>query len=208
MLTLSLQSHLILSGGLGSSPYVQKKMRERYEMGFGNAPPNASNLKVLLADSPQLAVVLGLVMARIQKAKTSVSVYAEKCSPISLGVLCREKYDQKKHQGEDVQMDPYDKKRWAERQIEWIIRRVSEIPYKMTDQRLTFDRVTKFGPTKASSISIAGRSSWAMNAYPRERRLSRQVSQGIVFRKAFRAVGQTRACENCVRSRLSWTLQA
>lgn len=177
-------------------------------MGFGNAPPNASDLKVLLADSPQLAVALGLVMARIQKAKIGVSVYAEKCSPISLGVLCREKYDQKKHQGEDVQMDPYDKKRWAERQIEWIIRRVSEIACRATKCRLISDRATKFGLTKASSISIVERSSWAMNAYPRERRLSRQASRGIVFRKAFRVVGQKRAYESCVRSRLSWTLQA
>lgn len=177
-------------------------------MGFGNTPPNASNLKVLLADSPQLAVVLGLVMARIQKAKIGVSVYAEKCSPISLGVLCREKYDQKRHQGEDVQMDPYDKKRWAERQIEWIIRRVSEIAYRTIDQWLTFNRATKSELTRALSISIVGRSSWAMNAYPNERRLSRQASRGIAFRKAFRVVDQTREYESCVRSRLSWTLQA
>jgi hypothetical protein len=101
-------------------------MKERYELGSGSAPANARNMRVLLADLPQLAVVHGLVMARIQTAKLGVSVYARKCCPISLGILCRKEYNEKEHQGEDVALDPFDKRRWAERQIEWIIKKVSD----------------------------------------------------------------------------------
>jgi hypothetical protein len=82
-------------------------------------------MRILLADMPQLTVVHGLVMARIQMAKIGVSVYSKKCCPISLGILCRQEYNEKEHQGEDISLDPFDKKRWAERQIEWIIRKVS-----------------------------------------------------------------------------------
>jgi len=117
-------SYLVLSGGLGSSPYVRKKMKERYEAGGSSlAPPNARDMSVLLSDMPQLAVVHGLVRARIQKAKMGVNVFSKKCCPISVGVLCRKKYNEKEHQGEDVGLDPFDKKRWAERQIQWIIKK-------------------------------------------------------------------------------------
>jgi hypothetical protein len=121
------QSYLVLSGGLGSSPYVRQKMKERYGAGGtvdASAPPiNARGMRVLLSDTPQLAVVHGLVRARIQRAKRGVNVFSKKVSPISVGVLCRRKYNEKEHQGEDVALDPFDKKRWAERQIEWIIKR-------------------------------------------------------------------------------------
>lgn len=102
-------------------------MKERYEVGGSSlAPANARDMTVLLSDMPQLAVVHGLVSARIQKAKMGVNVFSKKCCPISVGVLCRKEYNEKEHQGEDVELDPFDKKRYAERQIEWIIKKVSE----------------------------------------------------------------------------------
>ena len=102
-------------------------MKERYEVGGSSlAPANARDMTVLLSDMPQLAVVHGLVSARIQKAKMGVNVFSKKCCPISVGVLCRKEYNEKEHQGEDVELDPFDKKRDAERQIEWIIKKVSE----------------------------------------------------------------------------------
>jgi hypothetical protein len=104
---------------------VRQKMKERYEANSGAAPANARDMTVLLADMPQLVVVHGLVMARIQKAKIGVSVFSKKCCPISVGILCRKEYSEKEHQGEDVGLDPFDKKRWAERQIQWIIKQVS-----------------------------------------------------------------------------------
>lgn len=77
-------SYLLLSGGLGSSPYVRKKIKARYEQGRLASRPNARNLKVLLATEPQLAVVHGLVMARIQASRGGPGVYSKRCCPVSL----------------------------------------------------------------------------------------------------------------------------
>ena len=72
----------------------------------------------------QLAVVHGLVMARVQAMKGGPEVLSTRRCPVSYGVLCRQPYDPLKHQGEDVEQDPLDKKRWAERQISWFIKQV------------------------------------------------------------------------------------
>lgn len=45
-------SYLVLSGGLGSSPYVQRKLRDRYERGAGCGLVNAQDINVLLASEP------------------------------------------------------------------------------------------------------------------------------------------------------------
>lgn len=103
---------------------MRQKMKDRYEVSGGTSLANAREMTVLLADMPQLVVVHGLVMARIQKARIGVSVFSKKCCPISVGILCRKEYSEKEHQGEDVGLDPFDKKRWAERQIQWIIKQV------------------------------------------------------------------------------------
>jgi hypothetical protein len=46
------QSYLVLSGGLGSSPYVRKCLRARYEGGAGGFFPNAQDMKILVAEEP------------------------------------------------------------------------------------------------------------------------------------------------------------
>ena len=60
-------------------------------------------------------------MSRIQTTRGGPDMYQLRCCPISLGIVCREIYDETKHQGEDIVEDPYDKRQWAERQINWII---------------------------------------------------------------------------------------
>ena len=110
---------------------MRQKMKDRYEVSGGTSLANAREMTVLLADMPQLVVVHGLVMARIQKARIGVSVFSKKCCPISVGILCRKEYSEKEHQGEDVGLDPFDKKRWAERQIQWIIKQVSMSSLKL-----------------------------------------------------------------------------
>lgn len=51
-LTKVFQSYLVLSGGLGSSPYVRKCLKTRYESGTGGFFPNAQDMKVLVAEEP------------------------------------------------------------------------------------------------------------------------------------------------------------
>jgi len=77
--------------------------------------------------SRQLAVVHGLILARIQALKGGPDVLSTRRCPVSYGVLCREVYDQTKHQGEDVEEDPFDKKRYAEKQVSWFIKKVTTL---------------------------------------------------------------------------------
>ncbi|KAK3047562.1 hypothetical protein LTR09_011067 [Extremus antarcticus] len=76
-------SYLILSGGLGSSSYVQSRIKAKYEWG-------ARAIKVLLADEPQLAVVHGLVLSRIQSRRGGPEMYSLRMCPVSFGIICRE----------------------------------------------------------------------------------------------------------------------
>lgn len=49
---MELQSTLILSGGLGSSPYVRSAIKERYGDGARGRFPNAEDMSILLAEEP------------------------------------------------------------------------------------------------------------------------------------------------------------
>ncbi len=53
-LTMSVsKSYLVLSGGLGSSPYVRKRLKARYENGGeGRIWPNALEMRILLVAEP------------------------------------------------------------------------------------------------------------------------------------------------------------
>ena len=46
------QSYLVLSGGLGSSPYVQSCIKARYQIGTSGLLPGTENLQVLVAFEP------------------------------------------------------------------------------------------------------------------------------------------------------------
>lgn len=85
----------------------------------------------------QLAVVKGLVLARIQPLKDGPEILSSRRCPLSYGIICRELYDPGKchwHIGANVVRDPLDKKRWVEDQIFWFIKQVfiltSSIPTK------------------------------------------------------------------------------
>src|SRR6202034_122755 len=72
------QAHLVLSGGLGNSPYVQRRLQERYSS--GSAPfSNARSLQVRVAPEPQLVVCKGIVADRVQKLKSGRSVLGWRC---------------------------------------------------------------------------------------------------------------------------------
>lgn len=109
--------YLVLSGGLGSSPYLQRRMKAQYP-----------SITVLIADEPQLAVVKGLVMERVQELTTGSGVYTGKCCRVSYGVLTRLPYDELAHRGETLIVDPIDKMKWVENQIDWLIKEGKPIP--------------------------------------------------------------------------------
>lgn len=70
--------YLVLSGGFSSIPYVQKKLRSRYEMEAGSFS-NAQGIEILNTPNPSIAVVLGLVMDRVQQVREGSIEYKERC---------------------------------------------------------------------------------------------------------------------------------
>lgn len=119
------QSHLVLSGGLGNSAYVQNCLRSRYA--FGNTPhPNVQHMQIRIAPDPQLVVCKGNVADRIQKLKTGQSVLGWRCSRASYGTMCKMLYDpfNLAHFGMRTEVDPLDKKEYIMDCIDWFIKQV------------------------------------------------------------------------------------
>ncbi|KAB2099495.1 hypothetical protein AG0111_0g12408 [Alternaria gaisen] len=116
-------SHLVLSGGLGNSAYVQHCLRSRYAS--GNTPhSNAHNMQIRIAPDPQLVVCKGNVADRVQKLKTGQSVLGWRCSRASYGTMCKILYDpyDPAHQGSKTEVDPLDKKTYIMNCIDWFIK--------------------------------------------------------------------------------------
>ncbi|THV55515.1 hypothetical protein BGAL_0007g00460 [Botrytis galanthina] len=70
----------MLSGGLGSSPYLLKRVRSRLS---NNVGPTPLNIEVLLSDEPQLSVCRGLVLDRLQKVTENRHVLTSRVCPKS-----------------------------------------------------------------------------------------------------------------------------
>jgi hypothetical protein len=53
----SRKSYLVMSGGLGSSPYIRKRLKEHYEGGLGGSRTNASGMRILLSAEPLVSLL-------------------------------------------------------------------------------------------------------------------------------------------------------
>ncbi|KAH0545359.1 hypothetical protein FGG08_000500 [Glutinoglossum americanum] len=115
-------SFLVLSGGLGSSSYVQQCLRTRYITSH-SPPSNAQRMEILLSDEPQLAVARGLVMDRIQKLTLGQSIMETRCCRASYGMVCMELYNSTKHIGMETWTDPLDQKMYVKEQIDWFVKK-------------------------------------------------------------------------------------
>ncbi|KAL4802510.1 hypothetical protein BDV18DRAFT_146855 [Aspergillus unguis] len=122
-------SYLVLSGGFASSPYVRECLNQRYAVPGAAKYPNILGLQVLMAEEPQLAVVHGLVLDRIQQLKKGVTMFGSRCSPVSYGIVCDLIYDPIKHLGEPVRRDPRDNNLYAVDQVEWLIIQGTSVPH-------------------------------------------------------------------------------
>ncbi|KAB8336802.1 hypothetical protein FH972_021111 [Carpinus fangiana] len=110
---------LVLSGGLGSSPYVRKRMKAV----FGSESSPAS-IQILTAAEPQLAVAYGLVMDRAQELRKKGLVFKDRCARTSYGIMTRDLYDPKLdlHRNSKISVDPRDGRKWVEGQIHWLVK--------------------------------------------------------------------------------------
>jgi hypothetical protein len=76
-------AHLVLSGGLGNSAYVQRRLKERYAMSSN------TNLQVHVSPDPQLAVCKGMVADRVAQSKAGRSILNWRCCRASYGTICK-----------------------------------------------------------------------------------------------------------------------
>ncbi|KAJ5510948.1 hypothetical protein N7453_003051 [Penicillium expansum] len=121
--------YIILSGGFGSSQYVRQRLVDKYGNTGNQNHPNAVGMQILVADEPQLVVVHGLVLDRIQQIKRGVVTFESRCSPISYGIICDKIYNSERHVGERVRVDPRDKNTYVIDQIDWLVIQGAPIPY-------------------------------------------------------------------------------
>ncbi|KAH8694872.1 hypothetical protein BGW36DRAFT_299998 [Talaromyces proteolyticus] len=125
-------SYIVLSGGFGSSPYVRKRLLDRYSsltVTSIDTHIDQTGMDVLMADEPQLVVVHGLVLDRIQQLQRGVVIFGSRCSPVSYGIICDKIYDPVKHLGEPLRLDTHDNKTYAIRQIDWLVIQGKPVPY-------------------------------------------------------------------------------
>ncbi|OAL00042.1 hypothetical protein IQ06DRAFT_250606 [Phaeosphaeriaceae sp. SRC1lsM3a] len=135
-------SHLVLSGGLGNSAYVQSALRRHYA---GTMIPNAQSISVRIAPDPQLAVCKGMVGDRVRKLMTSRSVLGWRCCRASYGTLCKIAYDKKNpdHEGKELVRDPMNGKMYIVQSIAWFVRKGEPVS---VDQPIVHRFVKKVSP--------------------------------------------------------------
>lgn len=135
-------AHLVLSGGLGNSSYVQQSLRAHY---LSTDIPNARSIRVRIAPDPQLAVCKGLVSDRVRKLITSHSVLGWRCCRASYGTMCKILYDKKdpSHQGKQLMRDPMNGKMYIMQSIAWFVRKGEPVS---VDQPIIHNFVKKVSP--------------------------------------------------------------
>lgn len=155
--------YLILSGGLGQSPYVQQRLKTRY----GSASPTSTSARVMhvhIAPDPQLAVCKGLVVDRLSKLRVGQSVLGWRCCRASYGLICKELYDKNnpKHKGCTTQKDPKDRELYVQNCIDWLVIKVSSC-HRAGVHKLTGNRVPRCRQTSQLCMVSVARSVQAIH---------------------------------------------
>lgn len=117
-------AHLVLSGSMGNSAYVQALLWSRYAQGY-DRPSNAHNLQIRVAPEPQLVVCYGNVADRVQKLRSGRSILSWRCCRASYGTKCKVFYEPNKHIGLPTEIDKYDGEVYVGDCIDWLIKKVS-----------------------------------------------------------------------------------
>jgi len=113
-------------------------------------------MSIIRCKFPQLAVVKGLVVDKRQKLESGTSLLTYRVARRSYGIVCREEWNPNIHVDEDVVMDNFiPGKRWANNQIDWIIRKVMRSQGRHNYFSLTdYDRAIQSWLTKLGSYRL------------------------------------------------------
>ncbi|KAJ4293692.1 hypothetical protein N0V90_008976 [Kalmusia sp. IMI 367209] len=146
-------AHLVLSGGLGNSAYVQSRLRQHYAI---TSIPNAHGISVRIAPDPQLAVCKGLVADRIRKLITSHSVLGWRCCRSSYGTMCKIAYDKKnpEHVGKQLVRDPLNGKMYIMQAIAWFVKKGEPVSIDRPIVHNFIKKVTPGDPRRAFPTSV------------------------------------------------------
>jgi hypothetical protein len=154
-------AHLVLSGGLGNSAYVQSCLRSRYA--FGNSThSNARSMQIRVAPDPQLVVCKGNVADRVAKLRSGQSVLGWRCCRASYGTKCKMLYNPNNndHIGQRTEVDIMDGKTYIVDCVDWFIKKVGSATQC----------------TAMSTLTITGRSS--VERFPNRAGLQSQMPPG------------------------------
>ncbi|EXJ68471.1 uncharacterized protein A1O5_08264 [Cladophialophora psammophila CBS 110553] len=118
-------SHIVLSGGLASSPYVLDQFRHRY-LRLRSHRFITPATKFAHAPDPQLAVIRGLIMSRArlfasQSGDLVSNLVYRRVARISYGIVCNRLYNPNLHRDQALFRDETDGRVYARDQIKWIV---------------------------------------------------------------------------------------
>jgi hypothetical protein len=120
-------SHLVLSGGLGNSAYVQDRLKAKYSFKTGSTANilSADLIQVHVAPEPQLAVCKGIIADRISVLSRGHGILPWRCARASYGLICKVKYNPSdlKHRGLRPVADPYTGELFIPSTVEWFIKK-------------------------------------------------------------------------------------
>ncbi|KAH6665977.1 hypothetical protein B0J14DRAFT_660111 [Halenospora varia] len=114
-------SGLILAGGLGSSEYLQSRIRTHYE---------PRGIKVLVDPEPKelpLSVCKGLVYDRMQRVLHGTSVFRVRRCRASYGLLCDVIYNKAEHKDRKYFINEVDGRKYVRDQIQWFVKKDDKI---------------------------------------------------------------------------------
>lgn len=118
-------TQLVLSGGLGSSLYVQQRIRKEFCTDARHSSLSYGPLTLNVSPEPQLAVCKGVCHDRLGWVERRRSVLSSRCCRASYGTQCKILYDPKNkgHKHLEPVIDPLDGKKYIKNGVEWFIRR-------------------------------------------------------------------------------------
>ncbi|KAK4186983.1 hypothetical protein QBC35DRAFT_474913 [Podospora australis] len=110
--------YVVLSGGLGSSSYIFRKIKEHISV---SSRRSLNGTRVQMCAEPQLVVIKGLLLEQMN------SILRTRIARASYGVVTSPKYSKLRHFGQKVSVDPFDGKRYVSDQIQWLVKRGDKI---------------------------------------------------------------------------------
>ncbi|KAH0828262.1 hypothetical protein AYO21_03817 [Fonsecaea monophora] len=119
-------AHIVLSGGLGRSPYVIHKFGNIYRH-LDPSPFIMPAAGVVQLPDPQLAVVRGLLMSRAHQLAVdrlgagSRPVLRARVARISYGIVYNQLFNPHMHRDQNIFRDETDRRVYARDQIKWLV---------------------------------------------------------------------------------------